>query len=117
MIPRYMDFEDRYRVRPARLELADHEPGDTAGLSAYYINATGNQLLATTAALPLPSIRLICHCCAIDRMLFTTQYSTRPAGKKKNITENTSGMIVMTLACTGSGGVGSFESLTDEQWF
>ncbi|MCY1251842.1 hypothetical protein D9M72_656950 [compost metagenome] len=39
-------------------------------------------------------------------MLFTTQYSTRPAGKKKNITENTSGMIIMTLACTGSGGVG-----------
>ena len=35
---------------------------------------------------------LMNHCCAIDRMLFVSQYSTRPAGKKKNITENTSGM-------------------------
>ena len=46
------------------------------------------------------------YCCAIDRMLFVSQYSTRPAGKKKNITENTSGMIHIILACTGSGGVG-----------
>ena len=38
-------------------------------------------------------MRLIDHCCAIDRQLFTTQYSTRPAGKKKNITENAIGMI------------------------
>ena len=28
------------------------------------------------------------YCCAIDRMLFVSQYSTNPAGKKKNITEN-----------------------------
>ena len=33
------------------------------------------------------------YCCAIDRMLLVSQYSTRPAGKKKNITEKTSGMI------------------------
>src|SRR4051812_17175689 len=46
------------------------------------------------------------HCWVIDRMLFVSQYSTRPAGKKKNITENTSGMIHIILACTGSGGVG-----------
>jgi hypothetical protein len=25
------------------------------------------------------------HCCAIDSMLFVSQYSTRPAGKKKNM--------------------------------
>ncbi len=39
-------------------------------------------------------------------MLFVSQYSTRPAGKKKNITEKTSGMIHIIRACTGSGGVG-----------
>ena len=32
MIPRYMDFEARFRVRPKRLELADHGTGDKAGL-------------------------------------------------------------------------------------
>src|SRR3954471_14306141 len=42
----------------------------------------------------------------MDRMLFVTQYSTRPAGKKKNITENASGMNHIILACTGSGGAG-----------
>ena len=46
------------------------------------------------------------YCCAIDRMLFVSQYSTRPAGKKKNITEKASGMIHIIRACTGSGGVG-----------
>ena len=49
---------------------------------------------------------LIIHCCAIDKMLFVIQYSTRPDGKKKNITENTSGMIHISLACIGSGGAG-----------
>ena len=49
---------------------------------------------------------MISYCCAIDRMLFVSQYSTRPAGKKKNMTEKTSGMIHIILACTGSGGVG-----------
>src|SRR3982750_1993325 len=53
-----------------------------------------------------PSFRLITHCCAIDRMLFVSQYSTSPAGKKKNMTENTSGMIHIIFAWTGSGGVG-----------
>lgn len=46
------------------------------------------------------------HCWAIDSVLLTHQYSTRPAGKKNIIPPNTSGMIIMTLACTGSGGVG-----------
>src|SRR3954468_12302973 len=49
---------------------------------------------------------LINHCCAIDSTLFVTQYSTRPAGKKKNITENASGINHIILACTGSGGAG-----------
>ncbi len=53
-----------------------------------------------------PMRLLMNHCWAIDRMLFVSQYSTRPAGKKKNITENTSGMIHIILACIGSGGVG-----------
>src|SRR5687768_3349222 len=49
---------------------------------------------------------LISHCCAIDSTLFVIQYSTRPDGKKKNITENASGMNHISLACIGSGGVG-----------
>ena len=44
----------------------------------------------------------MCHCCAICRMLFTSQYSTRPDGKKMNSTENAIGMICITFACTGS---------------
>jgi len=39
-------------------------------------------------------------------MLLVTQYSTKPAGKTKNMTLNTSGMIHIMRACTGSGGVG-----------
>src|SRR4051812_24162220 len=53
-----------------------------------------------------PIRTLISHCCAIDRTLFVIQYSTRPAGKKKNITENTSGISHIILACIGSGGTG-----------
>src|SRR4030095_3442551 len=53
-----------------------------------------------------PSCLLITHCCAMDRTLFVSQYRTRPAGKKKNITENASGMIHIIFACTGSGGAG-----------
>src|SRR4051812_10874960 len=49
---------------------------------------------------------LINHCCAIDSTLLVIQYSTRPAGKKKNITLNASGMIHIILACIGSGGAG-----------
>jgi hypothetical protein len=45
-------------------------------------------------------------CWAIDSTLLVIQYSTRPAGKKKNITENASGMIHIILACIGSGGWG-----------
>ena len=32
----------------------------------------------------------------------TSQYSTRPDGKKMNSTENAIGMICITFACTGS---------------
>jgi len=49
---------------------------------------------------------LIIHCWAIDKMLFVIQYSTKPAGKKKNITEKISGMNHINLACIGSGGAG-----------
>jgi hypothetical protein len=37
-------------------------------------------------------ILLTCHCCAIDKMLLTTQYKTNPAGKKKNMMEKMIGM-------------------------
>src|SRR5687768_1389644 len=53
-----------------------------------------------------PSCLLIAHCCAIERMLLVSQYSTSPEGKKKNITEKASGIIHISLACIGSGGVG-----------
>src|SRR3569832_2374345 len=49
---------------------------------------------------------VITHCWVMDRMLLTTQYSTSPAGKKKNMTEKMIGMNIITLAWTGSGGVG-----------
>jgi PPK2 family polyphosphate:nucleotide phosphotransferase len=32
MIQRYMDLEDRFRVRPGKLDLSEHAPDDTAGL-------------------------------------------------------------------------------------
>ena len=49
---------------------------------------------------------LMTHCCAIDKMLLVIQYSTKPAGKKKNITLKMSGMNHINLACIGSGGAG-----------
>ena len=49
---------------------------------------------------------LICHCCAIESTLFTSQYRTSPAGKKKKKMLNAIGMIFITFACTGSGGSG-----------
>ena len=39
-------------------------------------------------------------------MLLTSQYSTRPAGKKRKNTLKTNGMNCITFACTGSGGSG-----------
>src|SRR5687767_6443434 len=62
-----------------------------------------------------PSRLLMNHCCVIDRMLFVSQYSTRPAGKTKNITENTSGMIHIIFACIGSGGVGDSQVCSNEE--
>src|ERR1035437_9717898 len=56
--------------------------------------------------LPPPIFLLITHCCEIDKTLFTTQYSTSPDGKKKNITENMIAMNSITLAWIGSGGTG-----------
>src|ERR1700712_2400170 len=53
-----------------------------------------------------PSRLLITYCCAIDRILFVSQYKTKPAGNTKNMTEKASGMIHIILAWTGSGGVG-----------
>ena len=49
---------------------------------------------------------LMSHCCAMDKMLLVIQYKTKPAGKKKNMTENASGMNHINLACSGSGGAG-----------
>ncbi len=46
------------------------------------------------------------HCWAIDSTLLVIQYSTKPAGKKKNITLKANGMIHIILACIGSGGAG-----------
>ena len=48
-----------------------------------------------------PNWRLIIHCWAIDRMLFVSQYNTRPAGKKKNMMPKPIGMIHMILAWIG----------------
>lgn len=42
----------------------------------------------------------------MESRLLTTQYNTKPAGKKKNITENKIGMYIITFAWIGSGGVG-----------
>src|SRR5688572_12168811 len=50
--------------------------------------------------------RVITHCWTMENMLLTTQYSTRPEGKKKNITEKISGIHSIIFACSGSGGVG-----------
>src|SRR5690606_33997046 len=69
--------------------------------------ARGGDRYRFAAAAALRSIpRVIDHCCAIDKVLLTHQYSTRPAGKKNIIPPKTSGMIIMTLAWMGSGGVG-----------
>ena len=45
-----------------------------------------------------PSCRLIIHCWAIDKMLLDNQYSTKPAGKKKNMTLKANGMNHIILA-------------------
>ena len=52
------------------------------------------------------NVLLMYHCCPIPKIFCMVQYRTRPAGKKKNITEKTSGRINITFACTGSGGAG-----------
>ena len=49
---------------------------------------------------------LMTHCWAIDKMLLVIQYSTKPDGKKKNITLKMRGMNHIILACIGSGGAG-----------
>src|SRR3990167_6812375 len=53
-----------------------------------------------------PRRLLMKDCCAMVSTLLVIQYSTRPAGKKKNMTENISGIIHISLACNGSGGSG-----------
>ena len=49
---------------------------------------------------------MIRHCWAMDKMLFTSQYSTNPDGKKKKKTLKAMGILFINLACIGSGGVG-----------
>ena len=55
---------------------------------------------------PRPMRVLMTHCCAMDKMLLVSQYSTRPAGNMKNIKLKASGMNFMILACIGSAGGG-----------
>ena len=50
--------------------------------------------------------RVMTHCCDIDSRLFTSQYSTRPAGKNRKNTVKMIGMNCITFACMGSGGGG-----------
>ena len=40
----------------------------------------------------------MCHCCAIDKVLLTTQYKTKPDGNHKNMKVNTIGIAIITLA-------------------
>src|SRR5471032_212698 len=75
----------------------------TAGASCRLIVLS--PYLATTAAAGANFFE-ITYCWAIDSTLFTTQYSTRPDGKKKNMTENASGMNNIIFACIGSAGAG-----------
>ena len=65
-----------------------------------YLNFGNRNFIST------PMLLLICHCCKIVKVLFVIQYSTKPAGKKKNMTENAIGMIHINRACSGSGGTG-----------
>ena len=58
------------------------------------------------AYLSTPICRLMTHCCAIDSKLLVNQYSTNPAGKKKNMNEKTKGIIHIIFACKGSAGAG-----------
>ena len=53
-----------------------------------------------------PYKRVICHCCRIDKALFTKEYNTSPAGKKKKNTLKAIGMNCKTLAWIGSVGLG-----------
>src|SRR5690606_13028236 len=50
--------------------------------------------------------RVMYHCWAMDRMLLTTQYSTRPAGNHRKKKVKMIGSSFITRACMGSGGVG-----------
>src|SRR5712691_3608707 len=42
----------------------------------------------------------------MDKTLFTTQYNTRPAGKKRKNIVNTNGSAIITFFCIGSSGEG-----------
>ena len=43
---------------------------------------------------------VIQYCCAIDNRLLTTQYRTRPDGKKKNVIEKAIGKNIIISVCT-----------------
>src|SRR5690606_32297483 len=62
--------------------------------------------LDAEAAFSRSSRSMMTRCWMMDTMLFTHQYSTRPAGNRNIIPPNTSGMIIMIFAWVGSGGVG-----------
>ena len=42
------------------------------------------------------------HCCPMLRRLFTSQYSTSPEGKLKEMKVNTTGMIIIIRCWVGS---------------
>ncbi len=46
------------------------------------------------------------HCWAIDKILLTDQYKTRPAAKPAKTKVNTNGNKANILACVGSAGAG-----------
>ena len=52
------------------------------------------------------ALRCSSICCAIVRMLFTSQYKANPEGKLMNMTVNTSGMNIIIRCCAGSPACG-----------
>ena len=76
--------------------------GASGGASAAGGPRKGYRRFAAAAAASFSSRWFMCHCWKIWMQLLTSQYSTRPGGKKMNITENAIGMICMTFAWTGS---------------
>ena len=54
----------------------------------------------------IPNLLFMMRCCTIEKILLTTQYNTKPDGKKKNVKPNISGIYNIIFACIGSAGFG-----------